>query len=234
MKRYEITAYSGECAGAEEYKHGMTYSGEYEIYGETQETFDDLGEALDAWERWYSQSQFLPRKIGRVDVPDVTEYVFEECEYELDDDGEILDAEYRVFLTSDITTEELTGGFEYGRINKPAKEYLKAFSLSDVWHVFSRNPNHSGEFYTAELIDQFGDEIISAATDDGAMIFEDDGWVFLDDGNKFGYFDVLVNLMDDDLREMLHDKLAPCTEQEFVDAYCAAHFERYGEDFTMN
>ena len=42
-----------------------------------------------------------------------------------------------------------------------------------------------------------------------------------------------VNLMDDDLREQLHTELAPCSEQEFVDAYAEAHEEKFSEVFTV-
>ena len=45
--------------------------------------------------------------------------------------------------------------------------------------------------------------------------------------------DAVVALMDDDIREELHMEIAPCTEQEFVDAYCVKHFEKYGEDYTV-
>lgn len=44
-------------------------------------------------------------------------------------------------------------------------------------------------------------------------------------------FDAAVSLMDDEIREELHNELAPCTEQEFFDAYCKAHEEKYGEEF---
>lgn len=46
-------------------------------------------------------------------------------------------------------------------------------------------------------------------------------------------FDTCVNLMDDDIREDLHNNMAPCTEQEFLDAYCKAHVEKYGAEFTI-
>ena len=46
-------------------------------------------------------------------------------------------------------------------------------------------------------------------------------------------FDVMVNMMDDEIREELHDKLAPCTNQEFADAYVAAHEAKYGEQFEI-
>lgn len=42
-----------------------------------------------------------------------------------------------------------------------------------------------------------------------------------------------VNLMDDDLREELNADLAPCTEQEFFEAYEKAHAEKYGEEWEL-
>lgn len=39
--------------------------------------------------------------------------------------------------------------------------------------------------------------------------------------------------MDDDIREGLHVALAPCSEQEFFDAYLIAHYVKYGEYFTV-
>ena len=46
-------------------------------------------------------------------------------------------------------------------------------------------------------------------------------------------FDACVSLMDDDIREQVHAELAPCTEQEFLDAYCKLHAEKYGEEFRV-
>lgn len=54
--------------------------------------------------------------------------------------------------------------------------------------------------------------------------------------NEFGVeinFDAAVNLMDDEIREMLHEEIAPCTEQEFFDAYCKAHEDRFGEEWEL-
>ena len=51
-------------------------------------------------------------------------------------------------------------------------------------------------------------------------------------GNEVNY-DAAVELMDDDIREQLHDQMAPCTEQEFFDAYAKAHAEKFdGEEFA--
>lgn len=46
-------------------------------------------------------------------------------------------------------------------------------------------------------------------------------------------FDAVVNMMDDEIREKLHNELAPCTDQEFVDAYIEAHEAKYGERFEI-
>ena len=44
--------------------------------------------------------------------------------------------------------------------------------------------------------------------------------------------DVARNLMDDDICGEIRGTVD--TEQEFVDAYCAAHEAKYGETFTVN
>ena len=44
----------------------------------------------------------------------------------------------------------------------------------------------------------------------------------------------VVNLMDDDIGESVHAALAPCTEQEFLDAYCLAHEAAFQEKFVVN
>ncbi len=52
------------------------------------------------------------------------------------------------------------------------------------------------------------------------------------DGKEVNY-DAAVDLMDDDIREELHLEMAPCTNQEFLDAYCKAHYNKYGIDFIV-
>jgi hypothetical protein len=54
------------------------------------------------------------------------------------------------------------------------------------------------------------------------------------DGHEID-FDAAAYLMDDDLREELHDKMAPCSDQEILDAYVIAHAEKFGgEVFVVN
>jgi len=45
--------------------------------------------------------------------------------------------------------------------------------------------------------------------------------------------DAAVNLMDDNIRDSLHGIMAPCGDQEFIDAYCAAHRDKYGIEFEV-
>lgn len=54
--------------------------------------------------------------------------------------------------------------------------------------------------------------------------------------NEFGVeinFEAAVNFMDDEIREMLHGEIAPCTDQEFFDAYCKAHEDRFDEEWEL-
>ena len=46
-------------------------------------------------------------------------------------------------------------------------------------------------------------------------------------------FDAAVNMMEDEIRKALHNELAPCTEQEFMDAYVEAHEAKYNERFEI-
>lgn len=54
-----------------------------------------------------------------------------------------------------------------------------------------------------------------------------------EDGRTVDYA-AAVEMMDDDLREQLHQEMAPCTNQEFFDAYVKAHAAKYnGEKFQI-
>lgn len=55
-------------------------------------------------------------------------------------------------------------------------------------------------------------------------VWVNDGWYDMD---------IVVNYMDDDIRERLHRELAPCDEQYFVDRYRDEHRDKYGEEFTL-
>lgn len=52
-------------------------------------------------------------------------------------------------------------------------------------------------------------------------------------GTEINY-EAAVMLMDDEIRESLHFKLAPCSEQDFFTAYEKAHAEKYGEEWELS
>lgn len=45
-------------------------------------------------------------------------------------------------------------------------------------------------------------------------------------------FDAAMTIADKEICEELHDKMAPCEDQEFFDAYAKAHEDKFGEDFA--
>ena len=45
-------------------------------------------------------------------------------------------------------------------------------------------------------------------------------------------FQAAAMIMDPEIRERLCEKLAPCTQQEFYDAYCEEHEKKFGEEFA--
>lgn len=71
---------------------------------------------------------------------------------------------------------------------------------------------------------------------------DDDVWNLLREAsgcveNKSGAwisFEQAVELMNDDLREEIHDKMAPCSDQEFFTAYEEAHEEKFGEMWELS
>ena len=55
--------------------------------------------------------------------------------------------------------------------------------------------------------------------------------------NKNGYelnFEATVDFMIDEIREKLHNEIAPCTEQEFLSAYEEAHEKATGEEWELS
>lgn len=56
--------------------------------------------------------------------------------------------------------------------------------------------------------------------------------------NEYGItinFEAAVNLMDDEIREQLHNsgEYDEGAEQKFFDDYCKAHAAKYGEEFEL-
>lgn len=47
-------------------------------------------------------------------------------------------------------------------------------------------------------------------------------------------YEASVEMMDDEIREHLHMTIAPCSEQEFFEAYEAEHEKKYGELWELS
>lgn len=47
-------------------------------------------------------------------------------------------------------------------------------------------------------------------------------------------FETSVQFMDDEIREELHNELAPCSGQEFFTTYEKAHEEKFGEEWELS
>lgn len=45
--------------------------------------------------------------------------------------------------------------------------------------------------------------------------------------------EIIVQFMDDELREQAHAELEPCTNEEFFARYCQLHHAKYGKEFLM-
>ena len=46
--------------------------------------------------------------------------------------------------------------------------------------------------------------------------------------------EVIASLMGDEIREQVHQELAPCSKKQFVTRYCQLHYEKYGQDFVIS
>lgn len=46
------------------------------------------------------------------------------------------------------------------------------------------------------------------------------------------YFQACIHLMNDELREQVHNELAPCTDREFLERYSDLHFNKFNEHFV--
>lgn len=53
-------------------------------------------------------------------------------------------------------------------------------------------------------------------------------------GCKIYDFNAAVSLMDDSIREELHNRQDFKTEQEFFDAYADLHLSKYGEEWELS
>ena len=59
------------------------------------------------------------------------------------------------------------------------------------------------------------------------------GCNYIEDIIRRGLYNAAVSLMDDELREQLHEELAPCSDAEFLTRYMQEHEKKYGVPFIV-
>jgi hypothetical protein len=121
-------------------------------------------------------------------------------------------------------------------------ETLASECESEIRDEYDLPDNFEGDCYPEEIKDIVRDLTLGYAEEEKAKeemldIFRSSAESYLEDkirtedGGMYDYDDV-IGLMDDEIREELHHKLAPCTNQVFFDAYVSAHSEKFGENFA--
>jgi hypothetical protein len=54
-----------------------------------------------------------------------------------------------------------------------------------------------------------------------------------DSAAREAYFESCASMMDDEIREMLHSHMAPCSKSAFLEAYCDEHYNRFSQEFIV-
>lgn len=136
--------------------------------------------------------------------------------------------------------------FEQGRANSCVPENSELVGLYQVWEeeggdrkIVFEDPDPVGIEDVAEVAENVVGELDGVSVRDFVQAAEQAQVRlehFLVVKNDYGVevdYDTAVSLMDNDIREDLHRKLVPCSNQEFFDAYCAEHRKKFGEEFEF-
>lgn len=106
-----------------------------------------------------------------------------------------------------------------------------ASSWEDAKDQFESQCNLSGMYdkYLVTQEEEFNHLNGIGASRKRASVENSNGHVF-DDSD----WDAIVQNMDPDIREQLSEDLAPCSNQEFFDAYADAYYNKYGEEWELD
>ena len=106
-----------------------------------------------------------------------------------------------------------------------------ASSWEDAKDQFDSQCNLSGMYdkYLVTQEEEFNHLHGIGASRKRASVENSNGHVF-DDSD----WDAIVQNMDPDIREQLSENLAPCSNQEFFDAYADAYYNKYGEEWELD
>lgn len=53
------------------------------------------------------------------------------------------------------------------------------------------------------------------------------------DAKRRDYFLACVELMDQSLCSDVNTRFGPCSERDFLEHYCTAHFDKFGQEFVV-
>lgn len=115
--------------------------------------------------------------------------------------------------------------YEYSRNDGQAVEYMMAEEDEDSSGACITNYYFPKKSNLAEFLKHLrcGGESSDVINSQGTTIAEcERDW------------DDIVMYMDPEIAEALNSKLAPCSNQEFFDAYCEAHEKKFGETFVWD
>lgn len=106
-----------------------------------------------------------------------------------------------------------------------------ASSWEDAKDQFDTQSNLDGAYdnWLVTQEEQFNHLNGIGASRKHSSIENSNGYVF-DDSE----WDAIVQNMDPDIREQLSENLAPCSNQEFFDAYADAYYNKYGEEWELD
>lgn len=130
---------------------------------------------------------------------------------------------WEAWIGEQSTAEFVTAGISAGlrNIRHMASQYAR--ELPEMWpdELGDASPEQLEQI--AELLVQYIDEQLQYDPD-----------VRADDLLERFDMDTIANYMDDNIRETLHNHLAPCTDLEFVRAYLELHREKFGSEFEIS
>jgi len=105
---------------------------------------------------------------------------------------------------------------------------LREREALESWNELTENEKEEwGSF------EEFRQKDFAIYPDEDFVEYEENEKTVVEELLKLG-MDVLVNYMDDELREQVHRELAPCTDAEFLTRYIKLHRERFNEEFDVN
>ena len=137
--------------------------------------------------------------------------------------------------------------FEQGRTNSCVPENSDFVGLYQIWEkekggdhrIIFEDTDPVGIEDAAEVAENVVEELDGVSVKDFIRATEQAQLSlgnFLVVKNAYGVevdYDAAVSMMDSDIREDLHRKMAPCSNQAFFDAYCAEHKKQFGEAFEF-